>query len=65
MQQITLLEKEKKNLYDNYLTYKIDYVTWLPIEIINGFQKCSNYALTNLLFGLCRFVWIIDACHFS
>jgi hypothetical protein len=22
-------------------------------------QKCSNYALTNL-FGLCRFVWIID-----
>ncbi len=23
-------------------------------------QKCSNYALTNLLFGLCRSVWIID-----
>jgi hypothetical protein len=23
-------------------------------------QKCSNYALTNLLIGLCRFVWIID-----
>jgi hypothetical protein len=23
-------------------------------------QKCSNYALTNLLFGLCRFVWIIN-----
>jgi len=22
--------------------------------------KCSNYTLTNLLFGLCRFVWIID-----
>jgi hypothetical protein len=22
--------------------------------------KCSNYALTNLLFGLCRFVWAID-----
>ncbi len=22
--------------------------------------KCSNYALTNLLFGLCMFVWIID-----
>jgi hypothetical protein len=22
--------------------------------------KCSNYALTNLLFGLCRSVWIID-----
>jgi len=23
-------------------------------------QKCSNYALTNLLFGLCKFMWIID-----
>ncbi len=23
-------------------------------------QKCSNHTLTNLLFGLCRFVWIID-----
>jgi hypothetical protein len=23
-------------------------------------QKCSNSALTNLLFGLCRSVWVID-----
>jgi hypothetical protein len=23
-------------------------------------QKCYNYAQINLLFGLCRFVWIID-----
>jgi hypothetical protein len=23
-------------------------------------QKCSNYALTNLLFGLCKFMWIIE-----
>jgi hypothetical protein len=23
-------------------------------------QKCSNYALTNLLFGLCMSIWIID-----
>ncbi len=23
-------------------------------------QKCSNYALTNLLFGFCRWIWIID-----
>jgi hypothetical protein len=23
-------------------------------------QKCFNYAITNLLFGLCRFMWIID-----
>jgi hypothetical protein len=25
----------------------------------------SNYALTNLLFGLCRSVWVIDVCHSS
>jgi hypothetical protein len=23
-------------------------------------QKCSNHKLTNLLFGLCKYVWIID-----
>jgi hypothetical protein len=23
-------------------------------------QKCSNYTLANVLFGLCRFMWIID-----
>jgi len=23
-------------------------------------SKCSNYTLTNLLFGLCRYVWVID-----
>jgi hypothetical protein len=23
-------------------------------------QKCSNFALTNLLFGLCKFMWIIE-----
>ncbi len=23
-------------------------------------QKCSNYTLTNLLFGLCKFMWIVD-----
>jgi hypothetical protein len=23
-------------------------------------QKCFNYALTNLLLGLCRSVWIVD-----
>jgi hypothetical protein len=23
-------------------------------------QRCSSYALTNLLFGLCRSVWVID-----
>jgi hypothetical protein len=22
--------------------------------------RCSNYALTNLLFGLCRYVWVIE-----
>jgi hypothetical protein len=24
-------------------------------------QKCFNYALTNLLFGLCKFVWMFDS----
>jgi hypothetical protein len=31
-------------------------------------QKCSNYALIDLLFGLCKSIWIIDslvACHLS
>jgi hypothetical protein len=26
--------------------------------------KCSNYALTNLLFGLCRSVWVSDFLSF-
>jgi hypothetical protein len=33
---------------------------WLVLAL-----KCSNYVLTNLLFGLCRSVWVVDACHFS
>jgi hypothetical protein len=46
---------------------------WLPPNLGHGescefvyacdssvHQKCSNHALTNLLFGLYRFVWIID-----
>jgi hypothetical protein len=46
---------------------------WLPLSLGRGescesmyacdsfvHQKCSNYALTNLLFGLCRSIWIID-----
>jgi hypothetical protein len=28
-------------------------------------QKRSNYVLTTLLFGLCKSVWIIDACQSS
>ncbi len=32
----------------------------LPIAHSFVHQKCSNYALTNLLFGLCRSMWIID-----
>jgi hypothetical protein len=27
-------------------------------------QKCSNYALTNLLFGLCRSMWVIKCLSF-
>ncbi len=36
---------------------------WWILWVAHGLsmhQKCSNYALTNLLFGLCRSVWIID-----
>jgi hypothetical protein len=28
-------------------------------------KKRSNYAPTNLLFGLYRSMWVIDVCHFS
>ncbi len=36
--------------------------TWKSMFVCGSsmHQKCSNYALTNLLFGLCKFVWIID-----
>jgi hypothetical protein len=27
---------------------------------LSVYQKCSNYALTNLLFGLCRSMWVIE-----
>jgi hypothetical protein len=46
---------------------------WLPPNLSHGescefvyvrgssmHQKCFNYALTNLLFGLCTSVWVID-----
>ncbi len=29
---------------------------WLTVH-----QRCSNYALTSLLFGLCKSMWIIDS----
>jgi hypothetical protein len=47
---------------------------WLPPSLSHGefcesmyvhglfmHQKCSNYTLINLLFGLCRSIWIIDS----
>ncbi len=46
---------------------------WLPPSLGHGeyyesvfahgfsvHQKCSTYALTNLLFGLCMLIWVID-----
>jgi hypothetical protein len=37
------------------------WVLWICVCTCSSMhQKCSNYALTNLLFGLCRFVWIIE-----
>jgi hypothetical protein len=37
------------------------WVLWIHVYLwfIHS-PKCSNYALTDLLFGLCRFVWVID-----
>ncbi len=40
------------------------WVLWIYIARGSSMhQKCSNYALTNLLFDLYRSMWIIDACH--
>jgi len=36
------------------------YVSFMYVCGSSMHQKCSNHALTNLLFKLCRFVWIID-----
>jgi len=33
--------------------------SWLVLA-----PKCSNYALTNLLFGLCKFMWVSDCSSF-
>jgi hypothetical protein len=44
--------------------FRLWFVLWVrvcPWFVLT--PKCSSYALTNLLFGLCRSVWIIDACH--
>jgi hypothetical protein len=37
------------------------WVLWIHVYLwfIHS-PKCSNYILTDLLFGLCRFVWVID-----
>ncbi len=37
-------------------SYESMYVRGLSVH-----QKCSNYTLINLLFGLCRFMWIIGS----
>jgi hypothetical protein len=37
------------------------WVLWVHVaRVLFVHQKCSNYALTNLLFGLCKSMWIID-----
>jgi len=37
------------------------WVLWIRVclGLIHA-PKCSNYALTNLLFGLCKFMWVIQ-----
>jgi len=37
------------------------WVLWVHVCSSSMHQKCSNHALTNLLFGLCRFLWIIHS----
>jgi len=39
------------------------WVLWIRVcpWFVRVHQKCSNYALINLLFGLCKFIWIIDS----
>jgi hypothetical protein len=40
---------------------KLWWVLWVRVcLLLTVHQKCSCYALTNLLFGLCRFMWVID-----
>jgi hypothetical protein len=34
------------------------WLLWIRGSFVH--QKCFNYALTNLLFGLCMFMWVID-----
>jgi len=59
--------------HDQYIKNTIRGKWWLPpnlgriesCEFMYAYgsfvhQKCSNYALINLLFSLCIFVWIID-----
>jgi hypothetical protein len=36
------------------------WVLWIRARGLSMHQKCSNYALTNLLFSLCKSMWIID-----
>jgi hypothetical protein len=64
-------------LVDRHKVYYMGGRWWLPpspgrgescgFEFARGLslhQKCSNYALTNLLFNLCRFVWVIKCLSF-
>jgi hypothetical protein len=37
------------------------WVLWVRVcSWFSRAPKCSNYSLTNLLFGLCKFVWMIE-----
>jgi hypothetical protein len=41
--------------------FRLWWVLWIVFACDSSMQqKCSNYSLTNFLFGLCKFVWIID-----
>jgi hypothetical protein len=45
---------------DGFPKFGLCWVLWVRVCLwLIRAPKCSNYALTNLLFGLCRHVWVI------
>jgi hypothetical protein len=41
---------------------KLRWILWVRVcpWFVFVHQECYNYTLTNLVFGLCKFVWIVD-----
>jgi len=63
---VTINEDHKNYYKKKVMTFsksKLWWILWVCACLGGSFmhQKCFNYALTNLFFGLFRFVWIIDS----